>query len=170
MRLFVFLCILWFCNRILRWGECFQWLSVFNQPISLDLSMKHLDKIGSILIFRFVFLCNRWLAVEEDDGMVERVLPVAGLADLTAFNHLFGSSVRKKLTNDHLWFSVISRPTKSSFTRVQRVSCCVSLLFLTMITNCMFFKSDEKVLFPTFIYFKSNEIIKLHRLHAHKTV
>jgi polycystin 1L2 len=83
--------------------------------------------------------------VEEDDGMVERVLPVAGLADLTAFNHLFGASVRKKLTNDHLWFSVVSRPTKSSFTRVQRVSCCVSLLFLTMITNCMFFKADDNV-------------------------
>ena len=76
--------------------------------------------------------------------MVERILPVAGLSDLSAFKHLFSSSVRKKLTNDHLWFSVVSRPTRSNFSRVQRISCCVSLLFLTMITNCMFFKSDEK--------------------------
>lgn len=92
---------------------------------------------------RFFFLCDRWLAVEEDDGQVDRVLPVASLNDLTAFKHLFSSSLRKKLTNDHLWVSIVSRPTRSSFTRVQRVSCCMSLLFLTMITNCMFYKAED---------------------------
>ena len=100
---------------------------------------------------RFFFLCDRWLAVEEDDGTVERILPVAGLRDLTAFKHLFNSSVRKKLSNDHMWFSVLSRPTRSNFTRVQRVSCCASLLFLTMITNCMFFKTEDKVQKPSAI-------------------
>ncbi|KAK7111719.1 hypothetical protein V1264_011307 [Littorina saxatilis] len=91
-----------------------------------------------------IFLCDRWLAVEEDDGMVDRILPVAGIEDLIAFKHLFSSSARKKLANDHLWFSVFSRPTRSNFTRVQRLSCCMSLLFLTMITNAMFFKSEDK--------------------------
>ncbi|OWF47600.1 Polycystic kidney disease and receptor for egg jelly-related protein [Mizuhopecten yessoensis] len=93
---------------------------------------------------RYFFLCDRWLAVEEDDGMVDRILPVAGLEDLAAFKQLFSSSVKKKLTNDHLWFSVFSRPTRSNFTRVQRISCCVSLLFMTMITNAMWFKSEDK--------------------------
>ncbi|CAL1530711.1 unnamed protein product, partial [Lymnaea stagnalis] len=88
---------------------------------------------------RFIFLCDRWLAVEEDDGMVDRILPVAGLEDLIAFKQLFSSSARKKLANDHLWVSVFSRPTRSNFTRVQRLSCCMSLLFLTMITNAMWF-------------------------------
>lgn len=27
---------------------------------------------------RFVFLLERWLAVEQDDGQVERIIPVAG--------------------------------------------------------------------------------------------
>jgi len=75
--------------------------------------------------------------------MVERILPVAGTGDLTQFKQLFNKSVRKKMTNDHLWVSVFSRPTRSSFTRVQRISCCVALLFLTMITNCMFFKAQD---------------------------
>ncbi len=66
------------------------------------------------------------------------------MKDLTAFKHLFNGSVRKKLSNDHIWVSVLSRPTRSNFTRVQRVSCCVALLFLTMITNCMFFRSDSE--------------------------
>lgn len=75
--------------------------------------------------------------------MIERVIPVAGKEDMTQFGQLFSHSVRKKFSNDHLWFSVFSRPTRSSFTRVQRISCCVSLLFLTMIVNCMFFKSVD---------------------------
>jgi len=83
------------------------------------------------------------MAVEEDDGMVERILPVAGSGDLTQFKQLFNRSVRKKMTNDHLWVSVFSRPTRSSFTRVQRITCCVALLFLTMIANCMFFRAQD---------------------------
>ena len=90
-------------------------------------------------------MVDKWFAVEEDDGMVDRLIPVAGLDDLTNFSHLFTDSLTKKLTNDHLWVSVISRPTRSSFTRYQRISCCVCLLFMTMITNCMFFKAEENV-------------------------
>ncbi|PAA59473.1 hypothetical protein BOX15_Mlig010540g1 [Macrostomum lignano] len=91
------------------------------------------------------FLCNNWLAVEEGDGQVERILPVSGLADLVAFKQLFSSFVQRKLRNEHLWFSIFSRPTRSAFTRVQRISCCLSLLFLTMITNAMFFKSSDNL-------------------------
>ena len=62
---------------------------------------------------------------------------------MTQFKQLFSHSIRKKFSNDHMWFSIFSRPTRSSFTRVQRISCCVSLLFMTMIANCMFFKSTD---------------------------
>ncbi|GFN96340.1 polycystic kidney disease protein 1-like 2, partial [Plakobranchus ocellatus] len=91
---------------------------------------------------KFIFLCDNWLAVEQGDGMVDRILPVAGIDDLVAFKQLFSSSARKKLANDHLWLSVFSRPTRSNFTRVQRLSCCMSLLFLTMITNAMWFRGE----------------------------
>ena len=96
----------------------------------------------NISVRRYFFLNNRWLACEEDDGMVDRILPSASIEDLVAFKQLFSSSIRKKLTSDHLWLSVFSRPQRSKFTRVQRISCCISLLFLTMITNAMWFKSD----------------------------
>ena len=62
--------------------------------------------------------------------------------DLISFKHLFTQSVKKKFTDSHLWFSVISRPTKSNFTRLQRISCCISLLFCTMIANAMFYKAE----------------------------
>ncbi|CAG5132504.1 unnamed protein product, partial [Candidula unifasciata] len=66
---------------------------------------------------KFTFLCDRWLAVEMDDGSVDRILPVAGIDDLIAFKQLFTSSARKKLSNDHLWISLFSRPARSNFTR-----------------------------------------------------
>ena len=50
----------------------------------------------------------------------------------------------RKLRSDHMWLSIVSRPTRSSFSRMERVSCCVALLFLTMISNCMFFQSEDR--------------------------
>ena len=44
------------------------------------------------------------------------------------------------LCDSHLWFSVVKKPYKSRFTRVQRLSCCLSVLFTTMITNAMFYQ------------------------------
>lgn len=62
---------------------------------------------------------------------------------MSAFGHLFFSKTRKDLTDGHLWFSVVSRPMHSTFTRAQRLSCCLSLLFMTMISNCMWYKTDS---------------------------
>lgn len=86
------------------------------------------------------FICDRWLAVEEDDGMVERTLTPASKEELTSFNLLFSTEARKNLTDNHLWFSVIARPAKSNFTRVQRLSCCLSVLLSTMLANAMFYQ------------------------------
>jgi polycystin 1L2 len=88
-------------------------------------------------------VCNKWLAVEKDDGQIDRLLPVACKNDLISYKHLFKQSVKKKFTDNHLWFSIFSRPSKSSFTRLQRLSCCISLLFCTMIANAMFYRSEE---------------------------
>lgn len=86
------------------------------------------------------FICDRWLAVEEDDGCVERVLTPASKEELTSFNLLFSTEARKNLTDGHLWFSVVTRPAKSNFTRVQRLSCCLSILLCTMLANAMFYQ------------------------------
>ena len=90
---------------------------------------------------RWYFICERWLAVEEDDGKVERLLPVASEKEFTYFQHLFVSKTVRELGDGHLWFSVVTRPANSPFTRVQRISCCLSLLCCTMITNCMFYQT-----------------------------
>ncbi len=87
-------------------------------------------------------MCDNWLAVEKSDGLVDRVIPVASIVELKSFAHLFTQSVKKKFSDGHLWFSVFSRPVRSNFTRLQRISCCISLLFCTMISNAMFYRQD----------------------------
>ncbi|XP_077980091.1 polycystin-1-like protein 2 [Glandiceps talaboti] len=93
---------------------------------------------------KYFFLCDKWLAVEYEDGLIDRLLPVAGREDLVNFNQLFYHSARKNLSEKHLWFSVISRPNKSSFTRVQRLSCCLSLLYCSMIASSMWYRAEER--------------------------
>lgn len=94
---------------------------------------------------RFVFLCNRWLAVEEDDGFVDRLIPVALQEDLSKFGNIFFSDTRKRLTDSHLWISIFSRPNKSNFSRVQRLSTVFSLLMMTMLASAMFYRIEDNI-------------------------
>ncbi|CAH1266451.1 PKD1L3 [Branchiostoma lanceolatum] len=85
------------------------------------------------------FLCNRWLAIDKEDGKIERVVPAAGQEEMTKFRNIFLAKSARDMNDGHLWFSVAGRPARSPFTRVQRLSCCLTLLYSTMITNIMFF-------------------------------
>ncbi|XP_034536196.1 polycystic kidney disease protein 1-like 2 [Notolabrus celidotus] len=84
------------------------------------------------------FLCSSWLAVDVGDCTLDKVFPVATEMDLKRFSNLFFMKTAKDFRDGHIWFSVISRPPCSTFTRVQRVSCCFSLLLCTMLTSIMF--------------------------------
>ncbi|KAK7065489.1 hypothetical protein SK128_007199 [Halocaridina rubra] len=90
----------------------------------------------------YAFIINRWLAVDEDDGQIDRLLPVATPEDITSFRNLFMNTSKKNLTDGHLWVSIFVRPFKSTYTRVQRLSVVVSVTFLTMVVNAMFYKSE----------------------------
>uniref|UniRef100_A0A665ST47 Polycystic kidney disease 1 like 2a n=1 Tax=Echeneis naucrates TaxID=173247 RepID=A0A665ST47_ECHNA len=84
------------------------------------------------------FLCSSWLAVDVGECSLDKVFPVATEMDLKRFSNLFFMKTAKDFRDGHIWFSVISRPPCSTFTRVQRVSCCFSLLLCTMLTSIMF--------------------------------
>ena len=92
---------------------------------------------------RWWFVCDDWLAVDESDGKVEQILYPATKKELTKFNVLFTSEVRKNLSDGHIWFSVLARPWRSTFTRVQRLTCCLSILMCTMVANAMFYRVAE---------------------------
>ena len=89
------------------------------------------------------FLGNRWLAVEKGTGQIEVELKVADKRELAGFRNLFYSRTARSLGDGHLWLSVFTRAPHNTFTRCQRLTCCLSILFATLVTNAMFYQFDK---------------------------
>ena len=87
----------------------------------------------------YLFKCDKWLALDEDDGRMERIVRLSSEDDVASDDSLLSNNVSKSFWNDHIWLSIAYRQSRSSFTRVQRLSCCLAILFLTMVTNAMFY-------------------------------
>ncbi|XP_055505044.1 polycystic kidney disease protein 1-like 2 [Leucoraja erinacea] len=84
------------------------------------------------------FICNSWLAIDIGENILDKVFHAASDVEMKLFQNLFFMKIAESLTDQHIWFSVVERPSRSPFTRVQRVSCCFSLLLGSMLTNIMF--------------------------------
>lgn len=93
---------------------------------------------------KWYFVCNDWLAVDKGDGQVQKVIDTASKAELVSFKNMFTARTSKNLGDGHLWISVVTRPPNNNFTRVQRLTCCLSLLFCAMITNAMFYTIGDE--------------------------
>ncbi|XP_065658368.1 uncharacterized protein LOC100211692 isoform X4 [Hydra vulgaris] len=89
------------------------------------------------------FICNRWLDLIEDDGLICRKLQPAEKEEKENFSYLFSINLIKNLYDGHIWFSIFTKPVLSTFTRCQRLATCTTLLFTTMMTNCMFYRGDD---------------------------
>ncbi|XP_071973672.1 polycystin-1-like protein 2 isoform X2 [Engystomops pustulosus] len=87
---------------------------------------------------KWYFLCNSWLSIEVGDCVLDKEFSVATEDDMKQFSNLFFMKTSKGFRDGHIWYSVFSRSPRSPFTRVQRVSCCFSLLLCTMLTSIMF--------------------------------
>ncbi len=88
---------------------------------------------------KYYFICEKWLALDRDEGVVDRILPVAGDKQKTNFRYLLEKQTTEKLRDGHLWFSIFARPTLSTFTRFDRLTCCFVLLYVTMLVNIMYY-------------------------------
>jgi len=91
---------------------------------------------------KFFFICEKWLAIDKDDCQIERVLPISLKKEKTDYAYLLGKQTKDKLRDDHLWFSIFVRPAQSSFTRLDRLTCCFVLLSISMVMNIMYYGMD----------------------------
>ena len=87
------------------------------------------------LFCRYLFVCDSWL--EGKDNVVKLLATPMMDSDTTS---LVKNNISNKLYDDHLWFSVANRKRKSRFSRLQRLCCCLSILFLTMVSNAMWYR------------------------------
>ena len=87
-----------------------------------------------------IFDCRGWLALEKGDGNIERVLTSRGEKGRMDFKNELSSRTSHSLTEGHIWFSVVAKHPKSNFTRAQRTSCCLLILYSAMLASAMFYK------------------------------
>ena len=91
----------------------------------------------------WTFQCFTWLAVDKGDGLVDRSLSGTSTTekgtDLIVFVQ---NRIAEEFSDEHLWFSVATRPPRHRFTRVQRLSSCLSLMLTTMLVSAMFYQFD----------------------------
>ncbi|CAL8282591.1 unnamed protein product [Merluccius merluccius] len=81
----------------------------------------------------FFFLVEDWLSVEsQTNGTVEKQVLASCPEELSGFRRVLCSQLLFGATERHLWMSVWTCPTHSTFTRGQRVTCGALLLHLYM--------------------------------------
>ncbi|CAF94444.1 unnamed protein product, partial [Tetraodon nigroviridis] len=92
------------------------------------------------------FLCDCWLSADRGDGMTKKTFNAAKNNEIASFRNIFQSRTSTGFRDEHIWVSVVDPPSRSPFTRAQRVSCCMSLLLCTMAINIAFWNLpvDEK--------------------------
>lgn len=86
----------------------------------------------------WIFL-GGWLALDEGDFEIDKTIKPASEDDLSDFKLVFQEKLMQDLGDAHIWFSIFMRPPTSRFTRLQRLSCCLTILCLTMVSSAMFF-------------------------------
>ncbi|XP_066292476.1 polycystin-1-like isoform X2 [Branchiostoma lanceolatum] len=88
---------------------------------------------------RYHFVANSWFSLEEPDGFVEKDVYVASPDALKKFSTVFKNETARGLSEQHLWLSILERPARNRFTRVQRVTCLATLVYSFMCVNAMWY-------------------------------
>jgi polycystin 1L2 len=92
---------------------------------------------------KFYFICEQWMAVEKEDGKLERELFVACEPQRTELKYLIRKQAQKSLTDSHLWLSIFNRPVHSSFKRLERVTCGFVFICMSMFLNILYYQQNS---------------------------
>ena len=90
------------------------------------------------------FVANRWLAVERLDGAIDVEVKAASKSELTRFKDFFKWRAVTSFADKHLFLSIFTRPPQNPFTRCQRLSCMLSIILVSLVTNAMFYRLEKE--------------------------
>lgn len=91
-------------------------------------------------------VCNKWFSPDKDDGNIFRKLLVERKrARQPKFQEAFRSKLSGSLYETHLWMSSVTKRPGDSFTRAQRVTCCLCVVSTAMLANAMFYNLGGEV-------------------------
>ncbi|XP_078272660.1 polycystin family receptor for egg jelly-like [Rhinoraja longicauda] len=89
------------------------------------------------------FFCRKWLAVLKGEGLLLGTFPVSSASNLLRRQDVFLIEVSSRIEKEHLWFSIFALHADESFTRIQRLSCCLAMLLSSLLTGIMLFQVEK---------------------------
>ena len=95
---------------------------------------------------KFFFINENWLSNEkgnENDQKIDRIIPACGPEQKSKFKYLLKNKTVHNISDNHLWYSIFARPINSSFTRLDRLTCCFVLLNMSMLLNILYYDQDN---------------------------
>ena len=81
------------------------------------------------------FIADCWLAIDRDQHSSEIIIPVSSMDSPASKGFLMRTGFFKKLQDDHIFWSIFSRPVRSRLTRTQRTCICLASFSMTMLIN-----------------------------------
>jgi polycystin 1L2 len=73
--------------------------------------------------------------------------------------------IGKSIKDGYLWLSIFTKPPYSSFSRVERITCCFVLLFISMLLNIFYYgiesKTTDEGVDLGLIYFAPKQVNKI---------
>lgn len=92
-------------------------------------------------MFRYLFSCHKWLS--EAISCEETInISMPDNSNDWRLSSLLTTNLRHSLYNYYIWMSVGYRKTRSTFTRVQRLNCCLVVIFILILTNAMWYATS----------------------------
>ncbi|XP_042694315.1 polycystic kidney disease and receptor for egg jelly-related protein-like [Centrocercus urophasianus] len=89
------------------------------------------------------FMCRKWLALDKGDGLLERTFSVTNPKAPLSRKDYFLIDLASGLKEGHLWLSVFAQVLTGTYSRLQRLSSCLTILLLNLSVNIMFFSADR---------------------------
>ena len=84
--------------------------------------------------------------MEHGDGKIDGGLFIALDKQKTELKFLMEKQAKTYLKDNHLWLSVFTKPVQSTFTRLDRVTCCFVFHYLAMVLNILYYKASLGIL------------------------
>ena len=78
------------------------------------------------------FIVDQWLAIDRGTFEDDVTVPSFKVGEELHRDYLLKSAINHKFSDDHVWWSVFSRPIRSRFNRKQRITVCMVILMLTI--------------------------------------
>ena len=96
---------------------------------------------------RYYFLVDDWLHISPYDvnSSVEKEIYAAKDDELCLFSEVFKAQKEYLKADSHLWTSIITRPTRSRFTRVMRLTVAWTCLLVFILLTMIWFQLDYSI-------------------------